>query len=236
MSNLNNRILDVIILCGGKGQRLRPLTNEIPKPMVNINNKPIIYYILNHLNNYRIENYIFATGYKSKIIEDYLDEHHTSTNILKVFSGEVGIIKRIQDCLKFIKNDFLVLYGDTIADVNIDQLINFNYDTKHLASITMYEYKSSFGLIEIDKNHKVISFLEKPILDRYINIGYFYFRKKVKNDIIKFQNWENFIQSLISNSQLSAFKHNGLHLTVNTMDELNYAENNIDKIYLKNKL
>ena len=70
---MNNRAeLPVVILCGGKGLRLRPVTNDVPKPLIKIQNKPILYYIINHLRKYKIKNFIIATGYKSKKIEDFM--------------------------------------------------------------------------------------------------------------------------------------------------------------------
>ena len=128
--------LDVIILCGGEGKRLRPLTEEIPKPMVLINGRPIIHYIIQHLEKYNINNYIFATGYKSLIIEKYLKKNYSKLNFLTVFSGNVDIIKIIQDSINYVKNDFLILYEDTISNVNINKLTDFNFNNKqHVTSI-----------------------------------------------------------------------------------------------------
>ena len=70
---MNN--LSAIILCGGKGLRLRPLTNNIPKPLITINDKPILYYIISHLIKYKIKKIIIATGYKSKMIEKFMSDN-----------------------------------------------------------------------------------------------------------------------------------------------------------------
>jgi glucose-1-phosphate cytidylyltransferase len=72
-------MLNVLILCGGKGERLRPLTNNIPKPMIEINKKPILSYIIKHLGIYGINDLIFALGYKSKIIHEYLTSYNKDT-------------------------------------------------------------------------------------------------------------------------------------------------------------
>ena len=224
--------LDVIILCGGEGKRLRPLTEEIPKPMVLINGKPIVHYIIKHLEKYNINNYIFATGYKSQIIEKYLNNNYSKLNFLTVFSGNVDIIKRIQDSLNYVKNDFLILYGDTISNVDINKLTDFNFNNKQHVTITLYKYKSEFGLVEIDKNYKVISFSEKPILEKYINIGYFFFRKSFADIIHNYSSWEEFIESIVVQNSLSGYIHNDLHITVNTVDELRNAENKIQKLNL----
>ena len=90
-------IKQALILCGGKGERLRPITKKIPKPLVEINNEPILSYQLKFLKKQGIENFIIATGYKSKLIEDYLDKNFKSYNIKVNNSGNVNIMKRITD-------------------------------------------------------------------------------------------------------------------------------------------
>ena len=79
---IDNKKLSVIILCGGEGMRLRPITNNIPKPLVQINDKPILFYIINHLLKYQISDYIIATGYKSEKIEDFMNIN--SNNMLAI--------------------------------------------------------------------------------------------------------------------------------------------------------
>ena len=226
----NSFNLEAIILCGGKGERLRPLTEQIPKPMVVIKKKPILYYIINHLKNNKINKFKIATGYKSEVVNDYLNKNHSNLNIKKIYSGDVDIIKRIQDACKYIKNDFLILYGDTISNVNISDLQKFNKVRDQKSTITVWPMQSQFGLVDFDKKLRVISFKEKPILDKYMNIGYFYFRRELINKINRYKSWEIFLNDLVSERSINAFKHNGIHITVNTIDELKEAEKNIGKI------
>ena len=100
---MNN--LTAIILCGGKGMRLRPLTNDVPKPLVEINDKPILYYIINHLMKYEIKNLIIATGYKSEMIETFMKNNFSNIKYTIVNSGDVNILKRVKDCMEYINND-----------------------------------------------------------------------------------------------------------------------------------
>jgi glucose-1-phosphate cytidylyltransferase len=228
---MNN--LDVIVLCGGKGQRLRPITESVPKPMVEIKGKPILSYIITYLENHGIHNVYIGTGYKNYVVDDYITSLKTKVNVQTVFSGDVDIIQRIKDAGKLIKGDFLVLYGDTISDVNIKDLILFHQNKKFMATMTVWPMRSQFGIVDFDDCGKVTSFLEKPILDKYMNIGYFYFDQKILEIMKKYDSWEVFLNKMVEMEILSAFKHNGVHITVNTVEELLTAEKNIENILSK---
>ena len=227
--------LDVIILCGGKGERLRPLTESIPKPMVEIKGQPILSYILRYLQSQGIERVQAATGYKHKIVHKYINNYSTGMTLKTVFSGQVDIIDRIKDAGKSIKGDFLVLYGDTISDVDIYELMQFHIKAGLTATMTVWPMRSQFGLVDFDENGKVSSFLEKPILDKYMNIGYFYFNNSILKIMDQYDDWEFFLNEMVRMGILSAFKHDGLHITVNTVEELSLAEKNIADIMVGEK-
>ena len=229
---MNNQIqnLDAIILCGGKGERLRPITENIPKPMVEIKGKPILFYILTYLQSQGIQNIFAATGYKHEIVNDYIESLNIGMNIKTVFSGDVDIIQRIKDVGKYISGDFLVLYGDTISDVKTNKLIDSHKGKNFAATMTTWPMRSQFGLVEFDKTGKVNSFLEKPILDKYMNIGYFYFNQEILQLMDSYDSWEIFLNVMVEKGILAAFIHDGMHITVNTLDELSTAEKNINKI------
>ena len=110
---------EAIILCGGKGVRLRPITNDIPKPLVKINNKPILHYVIEHLKKFNIRKINIASGYKSSVLKKYFSEKNYDASIKIHDSGDVDIIKRIQDILEVVQKDVIVLYGDTISNVDI---------------------------------------------------------------------------------------------------------------------
>ena len=87
--SIKDQNLTAIILCGGKGERLRPLTNKTPKPMIKIKGQPILFYIIEQLKNQGIRKFKIATGYKSHIISNYLKKNHHELNITKNNSGNV---------------------------------------------------------------------------------------------------------------------------------------------------
>ena len=223
--------LSAVILCGGKGERLRPLTSSIPKPLVQIKGRPILGYLLEHLERFEsIKHLIVASGHKSEKIEEYFSKNPSSIETKIVNSGDVDIIQRIQDAAANIGGDFFVLYGDTLSNVNVNEIIKFHRSHSKKATITVWPLKSQFGLLELKKDGTVLSFKEKPTLDKWINIGYFYFDKIVGKELEKFDTFEDFLCDLTLRGELKAYTHEGLHITVNTLRELEEAEANIVQI------
>jgi glucose-1-phosphate cytidylyltransferase len=219
--------LKVILLCGGKGERLNPITNIIPKPLIPIKGIPILSYLVSYLEIYDFKDIIIATGYKSKKIYEYFDKNHKNLNIEIVDSGDVDIIKRIQDASSLISGDFIMCYGDTLADINFSEMIEYHHEHNGILTITSYPLHSPFGILDIGESGNVISFKEKPVLDKWINIGYLYFSKEclpyIKNNI----SFVDFLHERVKKKEMFSYKHRGIHITVNTITELRDAENNI---------
>ena len=225
---------EAIILCGGRGARLKPITDEIPKPLVPINNKPILHYVIEHLISYQINKIHLATGYKSYLINDFIRNHQFNANILIHDTGDVDIIVRLQRIFECIEEkNLLGIYGDTISDVNINKLIDVHSRLKRLFSATVWPLKLSYGVIEIDENDLVTSFQEKPRLDKWINIGYFIFDSKFKSSIFRYKLFEEFLVHTVKKNIMYAFRHEGLHITVNTLNDLEEAKKNIKKIIIE---
>ena len=222
--------LKVLILCGGKGERLSPLTNKAPKPLITINGTPILTYVISYLELYGFKKFVIAAGYKSDKIFEYFQNHHKNLDIEIIDSGDVDIIERIQDAVEFIPGDFIMCYGDTLADVNLLKLIEFHHKHKGNITITSYPLQSPFGILNIDGSGKILSFAEKPILDKWINIGYFYFSKECIKYINKSKNFVDFLLGRTNKGDMFSFKHRGIHITVNTITELREAEENIARL------
>ena len=229
--NNPSKKLKAVLLCGGKGERLYPLTDKTPKPLVNIKEKPILSYIIDHLFKYSITDLIILTGYKSNKIKGYVSKNYPSSNIQIIDSGYVDIIKRIQDALHFIDDDFILLYGDTISNIDIDKLIKFHQSSDHQVTISVWPLISQFGIVEIDNMGTVYGFKEKPKLDKWINIGYFYFNHSVFDRIKESSSFAELLEDFAAQRILGAYKHEGIHITINTVKELAEAEKNIFNIY-----
>ena len=191
--------MKAVIFAGGLGTRLSEATNLIPKPMVEIGGKPILWHIMKTYSHYGINEFIICCGYKQYVIKEYfanyfrhnsdmtvdlsnncveiLDNHSEDWRVTMVDTGlntqTGGRLKRVQ---KYIGAErFVLTYGDGVADINIAESIKEHELSECAISLTAYKPGGKFGALQIDlESNKVLSFQEKPDGDRnWINAGYF---------------------------------------------------------------
>ncbi len=221
----------IIILCGGKGLRLRPLTNDLPKPLILIDDKPILEHIINHFIKFNYNDFIIATGYKSQKIENFMAERFDKTNYTIIDSGDVEIIQRIKDATKNLNNNSILCYGDTLTDINLKSLKTFHEKSNELLTISGYEINIPFGIMKKNNDDFVVSFKEKPTLKELMNIGFFYISKKMYTTFNEYESFEDMLVNLADKKLLKCYVHKGIHITINTIAELQQANENIKKIY-----
>ena len=147
--------LSAVILCGGEGQRLRPLTTIIPKPLIKIKNKTIIEYIINHFLKYKINNIIIVTGYKHRLLNNFISKKYKKKIIVINTGLKTEIAKRVKKISKYLKRNVILCYGDTLVDINLNNLIKFYLKDHNKFIISSYRFKSSFGILEMDKKDNV---------------------------------------------------------------------------------
>ena len=226
-------ISPVLILCGGEGKRLLPHTDNIPKPLVELNGRPILSYIIERVKLYDPSKIIIATGYMASKISSYISNSYADYDITLSYAEDVDIIERVKLAANSIEEDAIILYGDTISDIDLDELYSFSNAHRQIATISVWPMRSQFGVVEIEANDNVISFIEKPILDYWINIGYIHLKKEAIKLLYEFDSFELYLSYLAHNKNLSAFKHHGNHITINSVEELKIAESSIDKIRIR---
>ena len=217
------RILDVVILAGGKGTRLSEETTIKPKPMVMIGNKPILWHIIKIYQKYGCKNFYIATGYKSNHIKNYFKKNKIKGISLNVvYTGiETQTGGRIYKLKKYLNNKkFLMSYGDGLSNVNIKKLIDFHEKKRADISMTAVRPPARWGVIKIT-NGTVIKFEEKNEKNEdWINGGFFVvepnlFKKfKFKSNTI-FE--VDILPKMIKGSKLSAYKHDGFWQCMDTL-------------------
>jgi len=243
--------MKAVILAGGFGTRISEETDNIPKPMIRIGHKPILWHIMKMYSAHGITDFVICCGYKGYVIKEYFSNyflhmsdvtfcmkknqmkvHHERSEpwtVTLVDTGENtmtgGRIRRIE---QYIKDDeaFCLTYGDGVSNINITELINFHKQQQTLATLTAVHPPARFGALDIS-NGKVNSFKEKPQGDgNRINGGFFVLSPKVI-DLIKDDSivWEQYpMQTLAQKGEMSAFEHNDFWQPMDTIRDKNHLE------------
>ncbi len=228
--------MKVVILAGGKGTRISEETLTIPKPMIEIGSKPILWHIMKIYSHYGFNEFIVCLGYLGYVVKEYFSHyflhmsdvtmdlaknkmhiHNTASEPWQVTLVDTGAetmtagrIKRIE---KYIGTDpFLMTYGDGVGDIDLKALVKFHQKSKALATVTAVQPLGRFGTLDISTTGKVNHFLEKPQGDNnWINAGFFVLQPEIfkyieADDII----WEKEpMEKLSREGQLTAYKHHG---------------------------
>ena len=119
-------IKQVVLLAGGKGTRMREMTETLPKPMVEIGGIPVLEHLINIFNNFGEFNFLIASGYKSEIIEKHFNNH---ANVKVIYTGEETLTGgRVFKLSNYLEEEFIVTYGDGLADINIHKLIEYHHE------------------------------------------------------------------------------------------------------------
>ena len=236
--------MKTVILAGGFGTRLSEYTKLIPKPMVEIGGRPILWHIMNHYARYGYKDFVIALGYKGEVIKNYflqyyalnhdftidlsdnsvkyLNEHANDWKVTLVDTGDAsmtgGRILRVKDIIG--DEDFMVTYGDAVSDVDISQLVDRYHKAGKLAMVTAVHPTARFGEIQIDENDFVRSFKEKPQLNQgWINGGFFVLSPKVfdyiDNDLTTFEREP--LERLAAEGQLKTYRHEGFWQCMDTV-------------------
>ena len=241
--------MKVVILAGGFGTRLIEETTILPKPLIEINSKPILWHIMSIYSHYGYNDFIICCGYKGYWIKEYfynfrlhnsdltinlkdnnLEIHSNKTENWRVTLVDSGLDTQTGGRIKAIENyidgDFFLTYGDGVSNININTLRDFHESHNKLATITTVKPQGRFGSLALDGDN-VIDFIEKPLGESgWINGGFFVLKK----GIFKYLDgpdtiWEREpLENLASDNQLRAFKHNDFWQPMDSLRDKNYLE------------
>ena len=218
--------MKVVILAGGLGARLSEYTKLIPKPMVRIYNKPIIYHIMKHFSNYGYKDFYILLGYKGRVIKDYFKKKSLNWNIKLIDTGlntmTGGRVKKIK---KYLGNEnFFLTYGDGVSNVNLKKLLKFHNKKKNaLVTMTAVRPPARFGAIKII-GQRVKLFREKSKIDEgWINGGFFVVNPKFINYIDKSSTFleKQPLEKAAKMKKLYAYKHEGFWKSLDTLKDKN---------------
>ena len=212
--------MKVVLLAGGFGTRLSEYTKDIPKPMVKINKKPIILYIMEHFAKFGHKDFYIALGYKGNVIKNYFSKKILDWNINLIDTGKNtmtgGRLKRVGELIK--DETFFMTYGDGLSNVDLNKLLKFHLKKKKLVSLTAVRPPARFGALQI--NNGVVSyFKEKSKSDEnWINGGFFVIQKKFLNFLVNDKTIleRKPLEKAAKLKQLAAFKHEGFWQCMDT--------------------
>jgi len=184
--------MKAVLLAAGKGTRLRPLTESIPKVMIPINGKPLIEYHLEQLANAGIEDiFINLHHLPEKIIEYVGDGKKWGLNINYSFEPEIlgtaGAVKKLEKELG--KKPFLVVYGDNFLEINYEDLIRYSKSKNGMGTVVVFKKEDAIGsgILDIGNGDEVKRFMEKPkpseIFSFWVSAGIYYFKNRIFNFI-----------------------------------------------------
>jgi glucose-1-phosphate cytidylyltransferase len=246
--------MKTVILCGGTGTRMKEETEFKPKPLVEVGGKPILWHIMKIYAHYGFNEFILALGYKGNMIKEYflnwrslLNDftlstknneiifHNNDCDDFKITFAETGATtltgERVRRLKKYLDQDedFMITYGDGVADINIKELVNFHKAQNTLATITAVRPASRFGFLNIDsKSKKVIDFFQHKVTNQtseeksndFINGGFMVLKPKVLDLIPENSMVESIFLPLAAQKELSVYTHEGKWKCMDTYREV----------------
>jgi glucose-1-phosphate cytidylyltransferase len=230
--------MKVVIFAGGMGTRISEESYLKPKPMIEIGEKPILWHLMKIFEAQGFNDFVICLGYKSFMIKEYFlnyyvynsdvtvnlltnsfEVHRSNTEKFRVTLVDTGLNTQTAGRLKRVRHyigneEFLLTYGDGLADINLKKLINFHHEHGKIATVTAVKPVGRFGLLGIEGDNRVSSFDEKIQGDGgWINGGFFVLKPEVFNylpdNADKFM-WEEYpLEKITMDNQLMAYRHTG---------------------------
>ena len=243
--------MKVVILAGGFGTRIQEETQVIPKPMIEIGGKPILWHIMKRYTKYGFKEFIIALGYKSNLIKQYFMNFHVmnsdfevnlSNGEIKFFDSDMQDIKvtlidtgldtktggRIKKLSKYICNQkFFLTYGDGLSNINISELLNYHNENNKILTMSVVRPPARFGILETNNSNLITKFEEKPQLNSdWINGGFFVAEPNFLEYCLGDEEMleKEPIQRVLNINELCAYKHKGFWKCMDNMRDKNDLE------------
>ncbi len=228
---------DVIILCGGRGSRLRPLTDDMPKAMTPVLGRPMISHIIDFYHQNSFPRATICTGYKGNMLRESVVAPSPEMKILFSDAGEqASMVQRLIAAGIDTNARTVVSYGDTFINLDMDRILEHHQRNDAALTIITAKITNPFGLVTYESGDKVSSFVEKPVLNYYI--GCFVVEQSafefLTDQMLAAPDGEGlvmFFQALAVAGKLGGCEHEGLHITFNTEPEMRKANQQMEQFY-----
>lgn len=232
--------MKAVILAGGKGTRLKPYTTIFPKPLMPINDKPILEIVIRQLKSYGIDEIILAVGHLAELITAFFGDG-SKFGVKIEYSREDKPLGTV-GCLGLIKDElhepFLMMNGDVLTTLDYSDLIDYHRRNGAIATIALNKRNVyiDFGVVELDCDSRIVNYTEKPDIGYLVSMGVYVFGPRVLRYIRpnEYLDFPDLIKELISNGEnVKGYVYDGFWLDIGRPDDYQRANNEIDKIYDK---
>lgn len=213
--------MDVVILAGGKGTRLRELTHEIPKGLTPIGNRPILWHIMSIFAHYGHTRFIVCVGYEAEQITRHFDDPDNVEPGWEVVTSDAGVAAsksaRIRAALEHVRGDrFLLGYGDDLADVDIDAVEALADASESIVTLTAVQPMSPFGILDLADDGRITGFREKRRMNEWINGGFMSVSREIEAYLPLGELEKEVFEALVAAGRLNAYRHTGFWKAMNT--------------------
>jgi glucose-1-phosphate cytidylyltransferase len=217
--------LVAVILCGGRGTRAWPLTEDVPKPLLPVGNRPVVEHLVEVYARQGVRSFVLATGYRGAMLAAWAESAclPADVNVQCVDTGEdSGTGDRVLRCAPYVGPTFFVTYGDGLGDVDLAALLATHRGRDGIVgTVTSVPLPSQYGTLDFGADDRVVGFHEKPVLDdHWINAGFFAFEDSV------FEHWpgpdleRDVLPALAGAGQLQAYRHVGFWKSMDTQKDV----------------
>ncbi|MEM2488103.1 MAG: nucleotidyltransferase family protein [Thermoproteota archaeon] len=176
--------MKAVILAGGLGTRMRPLTYLVPKPLLPIGGKPLIERTIEYLKSYGFREFVICVAYLKGYIIDYLNRSKANLGVEIEFAESdvpLGTAGQLKTAQHLVSGTFLAMNGDIVTSLNIRRLVDYHKSRGGIGTIALktFELKLPYGLVEIGQDSRITAFREKPVMSFMVNAGIYVFEKEI---------------------------------------------------------
>lgn len=228
--------IDAVIMAGGIGSRLMPLTENTPKPMLKIGKKPIMDYNIDLLKRYGISHVTLSVNYLSEIIEDYYkDGKDKGVSVSYITENEpLGTIGAVKQINEFHNDYILVMNSDLLTNINLEAMFNEMVDNNAdmIIATTDYKVQIPYGIIET-QNNEITALVEKPVYTYYSNAGIYIFKKEMVHLIPNntyFNATDLLEKGILLNKKIHHYSIKGYWLDIGKHNDFEKAQRDIKNI------
>ncbi|MFS0785383.1 sugar phosphate nucleotidyltransferase [Shouchella sp. 1P09AA] len=242
--------MKVLLLCGGKGTRMGAITEEIPKPLIPIENEPMVSHIMRIYQRFGYNDFVLLLGHKGEKIKEYFMNYnwrHSSFQ-LNMKEDDVYLLdekedwnmtfldtgsdnmtgSRVKQAQSLVGNErFMLTYGDGLSDINLEEALAFHENQGTIATVTGVTKRSQFGVLQTDQDNLVTSFTEKEVSNELISGGFFIFEPEIFDYMTDNPNLvleEDVLPQLAQKGELSVYRHHGFWKAADTKKDIQELE------------